>query len=150
MILSPANDQFVAPAILSGFLEVFLDEGQPKDWFSSPLIVASAAVAGACLTVAVVWEIWHEDPIIELHLLRARRFAIAAFTMFGLGFVLYASTMLLPIFLQTLMGYDALTSGLALSPDGVAVVLLMPLVGLLLSRLEPRWLVTFGLTVGVP
>jgi DHA2 family multidrug resistance protein len=67
--------------------------------------------------------------------------------MFGLGFVLYASTMLLPVFLQTLMGYDALTSGLALSPGGVAVVLLMPLVGLLLSRFEPRWLVIFGLAV---
>jgi len=130
-----------------GFLEVFLDEGQRKDWFSAPLIVASAAVAGTSLILAVVWEIWHEDPVVELRLLRDRRFAIATFTMFGLGFVLYASTMLLPMFLQTMMGYDALTSGLALSPGGVAVVLLMPLVGLLLSRFEPRWLVAFGLTV---
>jgi MFS transporter, DHA2 family, multidrug resistance protein len=130
-----------------GFLEVFLDEGQRKDWFSSPLIVVSAAVAGACLAAAVVWEIRHEDPVVELRLLRDRRFAIATFTMFGLGFVLYGSTVLLPIFLQTLMGYDALTSGLALSPGGVAVVLLMPLVGLLLSRFEPRWLVAFGLAV---
>jgi MFS transporter, DHA2 family, multidrug resistance protein len=80
-----------------GFLEVFLDEGQRKDWFSSPLIVASAAVAGTCLTIAVVWEIWDEDPIVELRLLRDRRFAIATLTMFGLGFVLYASTMLLPV-----------------------------------------------------
>jgi MFS transporter, DHA2 family, multidrug resistance protein len=130
-----------------GSLEVFLDEGQRKDWFSSPLIVVSATVAGACLVAAVVWEIWHEDPVVELRLLRDRRFAIASFTMFGLGFVLYGSTVLLPLFLQTMMGYDALTSGLALSPGGVAVVLLMPLVGLLLSRFEPRWLVAFGLTV---
>jgi DHA2 family multidrug resistance protein len=92
----------------------------------------------------VVWEIWHEDPVVELRLLRNRRFAIATFTLFGLGFVVYASTMLLPIFLETLMGYDALTSGLALSPGGIAVVILMPLVGLLLSRLEPRGLVAFG------
>jgi DHA2 family multidrug resistance protein len=130
-----------------GFLEVFLDEGQRKDWFSAPLIVFSAVVAGACLILAVVWETWHEDPVVELRLLRDRRFAIATFTMFGLGFVLYASTMLLPLFLQTMMGYDALTSGLALSPGGVAVVLLMPLVGLLLSRFEPRWLVVFGLAI---
>jgi DHA2 family multidrug resistance protein len=130
-----------------GFLEVFLDNGQRKDWFSSPLIVVSAAAAGACLAVAVVWEIWHEDPVVDLRLLKDRRFAIATFTMFGLGFVLYGSTMLLPIFLQTLMGYDALTSGLALSPGGVAVVFLMPMVGLLLSRFEPRWLVAFGLAV---
>ena len=112
------------------------DEGQQKDWFSSP-----------CLTVAVVWEIWHEDSIVELHLPRDRRSAIAAFTMFGLRFVLYASTMLLPVFLQTLMGYDALTSGPALSPGRVRVVLLMTVVGALLSRFEPRWLVAFGLTV---
>ena len=130
-----------------GFLEVFLDEGQRKDWFSSPLIVISASIAGACLILAVVWEIWHEDPVVELRLLRDRRFAIGTFTMFGLGFVLYASTVLLPMFLRTLMGYDALTSGMALSPGGVAVVLLMPLVGILLSRFEPRWLVAFGLAV---
>jgi DHA2 family multidrug resistance protein len=67
--------------------------------------------------------------------------------MFVLGFVLYASTMLLPIFLQTLMGYDALTSGLVLSPGGFAVILLMPLVGTLLTHFAPRWLVVFGLTV---
>jgi DHA2 family multidrug resistance protein len=130
-----------------GFLEVFLDEGQRKDWFSSQLIVVSAAVAGACLVAAVVWEMYHSDPVVSLRLLGDRRFAIATFTMFGLGFVLYGSTVLIPIFLQTLMGYDALTSGLALSPGGVAVVLLMPLVGVLLSRFEPRWLVAFGLAV---
>src|SRR5262249_52144632 len=59
-----------------GFLEVFLDEGQRNDWFSSPLIVISASLAGACLMLAVVWEIWHEDPVVELRLLRDRRFAI--------------------------------------------------------------------------
>jgi len=130
-----------------GFLEVFLDEGQRKDWFSSQLIVVSAAVAGVCLVTAVLWEKYHSDPVVDLRLLGDRTFAIATFTMFGVGFVLYGSTVLLPIFLQTLMGYDALTSGLAISPGGIAVVLLMPLVGVLLSRFEPRWLVVFGLAV---
>ena len=95
-----------------------------------------------------MWEIWHEYPVVELRLLRDPRFAIATFTMFGLGFVLYAGTMLLPIFLKKLMGYDALTGRLALSPGGgIAVVILIPLVGPLLSRFEPRWLVAFGLAV---
>jgi DHA2 family multidrug resistance protein len=67
--------------------------------------------------------------------------------MFMLGFVLYGSTMLLPVFLQTLLGYTALLSGLVLSPGGFAVVLLLPLVGQLLRKVEARWLVVVGLTI---
>ena len=134
-------------AVGLGFLEVFLDEGQREDWFSSHLIVASLAIAAACLVAAVFWELWHRDPVVDLRLLRNRNFAVATGTMFLLGFVLYASTMLLPILLQTLMGYTALLSGLVLSPGGFAVILLMPLVGALLAKVEARWLVMAGLLV---
>jgi MFS transporter, DHA2 family, multidrug resistance protein len=130
-----------------GFLEVFLDEGQREDWFASHLMVVSCAIACAALVAAVLWELYHSEPVVNLRLLRDRNFAMATSTMFVLGFVLYASTMLLPVFLQTLMGYDALHSGLVLSPGGFAVILLMPLVGALLSKLEARWLVCFGLLV---
>ena len=67
--------------------------------------------------------------------------------MFVLGFVLYGSTMLLPVFLQTMMGYTATLSGMVLSPGGLAVVFLMPLVGALLARVEARWLVACGLLI---
>jgi len=131
-----------------GFLEVLLDDGQRKDWFSSNLIVVSAVVACVCLVGVVFWELHSKDPVVNFRLLKNRNFGLATFTMFLLGFVLYGSTVLLPIFLQTLMGYTALLSGLALSPGGVAVLLLMPLVGKLLShKVEPRWLLMFGLAM---
>ncbi|PWU01699.1 MAG: EmrB/QacA family drug resistance transporter [Terriglobia bacterium] len=130
-----------------GFLEVFLDEGQRKDWFASQLIQASALVACVALISFVLWELRHSQPVVNLRLLRDRNFCLATSTMFLVGFVLYGSTVLLPIFLQTLMGYNAMLSGLVLSPGGVAVILLMPLVGALLSKasVEPRWLIIFGL-----
>ncbi len=129
-----------------GFLEVMLDDGQRKDWFSSNLIAASAAIACICLLGVVFWELHTKDPVIKFRLLKNRNFCLATFTMFLLGFVLYGSTMLLPIFLQTMLGYTALLSGLAMSPGGIAVLMLMPLVGKLLShKVEPRWLLMFGL-----
>jgi DHA2 family multidrug resistance protein len=133
-------------AVGLGFLEVMLDDGQRKDWFGSNLIVVSAVIACVCLVGVFFWE-WHsKDPVVNFRLLKNRNFGLATFTMFLVGFTLYGSTMLLPIFLQTLMGYTALLSGLALSPGGIAVLLLMPLVGKMLSRkVEPRWLLMFGL-----
>lgn len=129
------------------FLEIFLDEGQRNDWFGSHLIVASAIVALLALIGAVLWELRQADPVVDLHLLRDRNFLISSMTMFLLGFVLYGSTMLLPVFLQTLLGYTALLSGLVLSPGGFAIVLLMPVVGILISRVQARWLVVFGLAI---
>jgi len=134
-------------AVGLGFLEVFLDDGQRNDWFASHLIVASCAIAAVCLVAAVFWELWVSDPVVNLRLLKNRSFAVATGTMFLLGFVLYGSTVLLPIFLQTLMGYNATLSGLVLSPGGVVVIFLMPLVGTLVSKVEARWLVMFGLLV---
>ncbi|HVN78335.1 MAG TPA: DHA2 family efflux MFS transporter permease subunit [Terriglobia bacterium] len=130
-----------------GSLEVVIDEGQREDWFSSNLIVASCIIAVICLTIVIFWELRQKEPIVELHLLKERNYAMATFIMFMVGFVLYGSTVLLPIFLQTLMGYTATLSGLVLSPGGLAVLMLMPLVGFLVSRVEARWLVLVGLIV---
>jgi MFS transporter, DHA2 family, multidrug resistance protein len=135
-------------AIGLAFLEILLDDGQRKDWFASNLIVVSAVIACVCLVGVVFWELHTNDPVVNFRLLKNRNFGLATFTMFLLGFVLYGSTVLLPVFLQTLMGYTALLSGLALSPGGIAVLLLMPLVGKLLShKVEPRWLLMFGLAM---
>ena len=128
-------------------LEIVLDEGQRQDWFASNLILVSAVLAVFGLVAAVVWELRQKDPVVELHLLRERNFLISTVTMFMLGFVLYGSTMLLPVLLQTLLGYTALLSGLVLSPGGIAVIVLMPLVGFLISRVEARWMVVVGLSV---
>ena len=130
-----------------GALEIMLDEGQRNDWFSSHGIVAAAVIAVVALVSVVIWELNHSDPVVEFHLLKERNFAISTLTMFILGFVLYGSTMALPLFLQTLLGYTATQSGMALSPGGLAIMVMMPIVGFLLSRFEARWLVIVGLLV---
>jgi DHA2 family multidrug resistance protein len=128
-----------------GFLEYTLDEGQRKDWFSSNLILTSAIIAAVALVSVVFWELRQRDPVVDLRLLKDRNFAISTLNMFALGFILYASTTAMPLFLQTLLGYTATQSGLALSPGGVVVLFMMPVVGALLSRFQARWLVIFGL-----
>jgi len=130
-----------------GALEITLDEGQRNDWWGSQAIVASAVIAVAALIGVVVWELRQKDPVVDFHLLKDRNFAISTATMFLLGFVLYGSTMALPLFLQTLLGYTAMQSGMALSPGGVAILIMMPVVGFLLSKIEARWLVIFGLLI---
>jgi DHA2 family multidrug resistance protein len=141
---------FIGLGLLSvglGFLQVVLDKGQREDWFGSDFIIWCSVLTAVALVAAVVWELSREDPIIELHLFKNRNFALATFTMFMLGVVLYGSTVLLPIFLQTLMGYTAELSGWVLSPGGFLVLLALPVVGRLLTKVEARWLVAVGLTI---
>ncbi len=130
-----------------GALEITLDEGQRNDWFSSQGILAASAIAAVALVSVVFWELRQKDPVVDFHLLKDRNFAISTLTMFMLGFVLYGSTVSLPLFLQTLLGYSAMQSGMALSPGGLAILVMMPVVGFLLSRFEPRWLVICGLLI---
>ena len=130
-----------------GFMQVVLDKGQRDDWFSSHFIVWATIVAGAALVGAIVWELLQKDPVVDLRLLKERNFAVALFTMYILGFVLYGTTVLLPILLQTLMGYTAMQSGFVLLPGGVVLLMTLPFVGILLSKFEARWLVVAGLTI---
>jgi DHA2 family multidrug resistance protein len=122
-----------------------LDEGQREDWFSSRLIITAASIAFLCLVSVVLWELRQNNPVVDFRLLRERNFAISTASMFALGFVLYGTTAALPLFLQGLLGYTATQSGMVLSPGGIVIMLLMPLVGTLVSRVQPRWLIAFGL-----
>jgi len=128
-----------------GALQVVLDKGQREDWFESHFIVVLTVISAASLIFVVIWEWHHKDPIIDLHLFRERSFAAANFLMFMLGFALLGSTLLLPLFMQTMLGYTAERSGLALMPGGFAIMVCMPLVGFLLSRYSARYLMMFGL-----
>jgi DHA2 family multidrug resistance protein len=130
-----------------GALEVVLDEGQKEDWFGSHFIVTFAVIMAVCLVAVVFWELRQKTPIIDFHILKDRNYALATLSMLVLGFVLYASTMLLPLLLQTLLGYTAMLSGLVLSPGGLVVIVCMPLVGTLLRHFQARWLVIFGVLV---
>jgi DHA2 family multidrug resistance protein len=130
-----------------GALQIILDKGQREDWFESNFISTLTLVCVCSLVFVIIWEWRHKDPIIDLHLFSDRTFAVSNLLMFMLGFALLGSTLLLPLFSQTLLGYTAAESGLALMPGGFTIILLLPLVGFLLSRYTPRWLLLFGLIV---
>src|SRR5689334_8069943 len=130
-----------------GALEVVLDEGQREDWFSSNFIITFTAVCVVCLVSVVIWELRQEHPVIDFRILKERNYTLATISMLVLGFVLYGSTALLPLFLQTLLGYTATLSGMVLSPGGIVIILCMPVVGILVRKYEPRWLVIFGVLV---
>jgi DHA2 family multidrug resistance protein len=128
-------------------LQIMLDKGQREDWFESDFIITMFGIMAVCLPMAVIWSLRRKDAVVDFHLLKDRNFALANVTMFMLGFVLYGSTVLLPLFLQNLMGYTAMQSGMTMSPGGLVVMVLMPVVGLLLGRFQARWLVVYGLSV---
>lgn len=128
-----------------GAMQVVLDKGQRDDWFGSNFIVIMTSICVVSLIAVIFWEWHHKDPIIDLHLFRERSFAIGNLLMFMVGFALLSSTVLIPQFLQSLLGYTAQEAGLALMPGGFAILLSMPLVGFLLGRFDARRLLLFGL-----
>jgi DHA2 family multidrug resistance protein len=127
-----------------GCLEYVLDKGQEDDWFHSSAIVGFSIVSAVSLVSFVFWELQHENPIVDLKMFRRRSFAVANGLMLVLGVALFGSTVLLPQYLQVLMGYTAQQAGMALSPGGFVVILLLPFVGRLVNKIDVRWLITIG------
>jgi DHA2 family multidrug resistance protein len=130
-----------------GCLQLVLDRGQEDDWFGSDTIATATVLAALALGGMIAWELARADPIVDLKLLRNRSFAIANLLMFTLGFVLFGSTVLLPLYVQALLGYTATDAGLVLSPGGFGIMILMPVIGRLVTRIDPRLLIVFGLLV---
>ena len=129
-------------------LQIMLDKGQEEDWFASHFIVALAVIAAVMLTAFVIRELYTPQPIVRFRLLRYRNFAAGIALVTVLGFVLYGSLVLLPLFMQTLLGWTAVTAGIWTSPRGVATALCMPLVGYLLGKgWDARWMLVFGFVV---
>ncbi len=128
-----------------GCLQMVLDKGQEDDWFSSHFITTLFCLAIPVLVAFFIWEWYHPDPIVDVRLLKNRNFGTAVFLSFVLGMVLFGSTVLIPQFLQTSLGYTAERAGMALSPAGLVLVVMMPVVGMLLStKIDPRLLVSIG------
>ena len=124
-----------------GFLQIFLDKFQEDDGFSSSFILAVFCVAVTSLSLLAVWEWGHPRPVMNLRLYRIKNFAIGNILMFLLGFILLSSTQLVPQLTETLLGYDAETSGLALALGGMATIGLMPVAGFITGRIvPPKWL----------
>jgi MFS transporter, DHA2 family, multidrug resistance protein len=109
--------------------------------------VTLSVIAVCSLLFLIYWEWRHKDPVIDLHLFTNRTFAASNLLMFMLGFALLGSTVLLPLFMQTMLGYTAQQAGLALLPGGFSLMLMMPLVGFMLSRFDARKLMMGGLLV---
>jgi DHA2 family multidrug resistance protein len=125
-------------------LQLVLDKGQQKDWFSTHWITVLFIIAIATLIAWVIWEWHHPDPIVDIRLFKHRNFAVAIFFTFVLGIVLFGTTVMLPQFLQLLLGYPAVTAGMALAGGGFVMMLMMPLAGALSSRVDPRLLMAIG------
>ena len=130
-----------------GSMQIILDKGQREDWFASNFIWTFFVLMLVGIVAGVIWELRTKDPVVDFRMLKNRNFAISVTAMFFLGFVLYSSTVLIPQMLQQLLGYPAEMAGLALSPGGAVIMLMMPIVGMLVSRVDTRWLITFGCTV---
>ncbi|HEV1994548.1 MAG TPA: DHA2 family efflux MFS transporter permease subunit, partial [Candidatus Acidoferrum sp.] len=130
-----------------GSMQIILDKGQREDWFSSKFIVVLFLLMLIGIVAGILWELREKEPVVDLRMLKDRNFAVATVAMFFLGFVLYASTVLIPQFLQQMLGYSAQLAGMALSPGGAVIMCMMPVVGILVSKVDTRILITFGCIV---
>jgi DHA2 family multidrug resistance protein len=125
-------------------LQIMLDKGQEDDWFGSRFILTLAILAAVGIVACVLWEWFHEHPIIAVRLFKNLNFLGANGMMFFLGVLLFSSLVMMPLFLQTLMGYTAESAGLVLSGGGLLLLVMMPAVGVLSSKVAARYLVAFG------
>jgi DHA2 family multidrug resistance protein len=133
-----------------GSLQVMLDKGQEDDWFSSHFIVTLAVIAVVCLTLFVILELRAKQPLVHFRLLKYRTFATGTAISATLGFVLYGSIVLIPLFMQELLGFPAITAGFWNSPRGIATMILMPVAGWLIDRgWDMRGMIFTGMLVAV-
>jgi len=131
-------------AIWLGTLQLLVDKGQEADWFSSAWIQWTAVVSSIALIGFIISEFTHREPIVQLRVLGNRNFSVGTLITGLFGFVLFGVTAILPLFLQTLMGYPALDSGLAVSPRGIGAMLSMVVVGTLVNSIDGRLLLACG------
>ena len=131
-----------------GSLQVVLDKGQQEDWFSSSFIITFSIIFIVSIIALIRVELTHQNPIINLRLFKNVSFSAGNLIMFVVGFALYSSIMLIPLFLQTLMGYSATDAGMVMAPGGVATLITMPFIGAALAKRDGRKIVFFGLLIG--
>jgi DHA2 family multidrug resistance protein len=134
-------------AIWLAILQIILDKGQEDDWFSATWIRWGTAVLIVSFVAFVIWEWNKHQPLVNLRVFRERSFAVGCALIGMFGAVIYGLVTLLPIFYQTLLGYTALASGIAVSPRGLGAIVAMPLIGILTSRIDNRYLIAFGFSL---
>ena len=142
---------FALLALGFGSLEFVMDKGQEDDWFGSRVITTFIVLCVLSLITLIIWELVQirrrHRPILDLTMFKQRNFAVAFVLMFVLGFVLFGTTVMIPQFVQTLLGYTAEQAGLVISPGGLMVMAMMPIVGFLVTRVDPRWMIVYGFSM---
>ncbi|GAB6039035.1 DHA2 family efflux MFS transporter permease subunit [Fundidesulfovibrio butyratiphilus] len=130
-----------------GCLQVVLDKGQQEDWFGSTYISVLAILAISSLVTFVVWELYEKNPIVDLRIFKDRSFAAGNAVMFFGFFAFFGSIVLLPMYLQSLMGYTAFLAGVVLGPGGLIMLAILPMVGKLTEKIDARFLLLTGLCI---
>jgi MFS transporter, DHA2 family, multidrug resistance protein len=128
-----------------GALQIMLDNGQDKDWFHASFIVALAVVAAIGFVAFMIWELTADHPIVDLSVFRFRTFSVMAVAMAFTMAAFFATIVLIPLWLQTNMNYTATSAGEVMAWQGVLGVMVAPIAAMLVSRVDPRWLMSFGL-----
>jgi DHA2 family multidrug resistance protein len=135
-------------AVGIGGLQIVLDKGQQEDWFSSTWITSLTVISVLMLALFIVHELLSKEPVLHLRVFKERTYSTGVFLMTTLGFVLYGSLVLLPLFLQTVLGYPAIEAGIAMAPRGLGSFIAMPIVGFLTAKIDARKLLSVGLVGG--
>jgi DHA2 family multidrug resistance protein len=138
---------FALIALIFGSLEFVLDRGQIDDWFHSTTIVTFATISACSLTFFIPWELTRDDPVVDLRLLCQRQFGMAFIVMLAVGALLFGSNQITPQLMQTNFPYTAMLSGLAMMPGGLAMLIMMPLIGQIAGRAQPKYLIAIGFAI---
>jgi DHA2 family multidrug resistance protein len=135
---------FVLVATFLGALEVVLDRGLEDDWFASHFIVTFAVISGLAFVLMIPWEMTRRHPMIDLRMVASRQFGASFLVMLATGAILLATTQFLPQLVQQDFGYTATWAGLVLSPGGVVTMAMMFVVGRLVPKVQPKYLIIAG------
>ena len=127
-----------------GCMQIVMDRGEDDGWFGSPFIVTMAVIAFLGIFGAICWLLTAKKPIINLDVFKDKNFATGCILIAAMGLILYASSVIIPQFAQQELGYTAYISGLILSPGGIVVIILIPIVGVIMKYVQTRYIVMFG------
>lgn len=128
-------------------LQIVLDKGQEKDWFGTHWITAAATIAGLSIVAFLLYELHIKEPVVDLRVFKNCTYSTGVFLMSLLGVGLYGTTVLIPLILQTLLGYPALRAGFAMAPRGLGSFIAMPVAGIIMSKFDPRKMLAAGMAV---
>jgi MFS transporter, DHA2 family, multidrug resistance protein len=134
-------------ALTFAAFQIMLDRGEDDDWFSSPFINSLAVIAAVGLASAIAWLLYARRPVVDLRVFRDRNFTLGCVAIGSFAVLLYGSAVVVPQLAQVHLGYTALLAGLVMSPGAICVIFLIPLLNLILPRVQTRFVLTFGFLV---